>query len=77
MTYAGRVYDGPWEGRQLDHDRPWYEFNHMPDAWLHPIWIIDDIVPQSATFYRCLYRWSNPLRAWVFDWRTAQPPKRA
>lgn len=75
MTYAGRVYDGPLEGEHLAHDRPYFEFNLMPAAWLHPVWSSGEMVPPDARFYRCLYRWSNPLRAWVFDWSTAPQPK--
>lgn len=73
MKYAGRVYDGPWEGRNLENDSPWYEINWMPQmalpSWRDHAW--DDPIPMTAVYYRMAYRWSRPLRAWVFDWNSA------
>ncbi len=67
MKYAGRVYDGPWEGRQLANDNPWYFF-HLVDpesiVYARP----GGIIPTVSTGFG--YRWSHPLRAWVFCGRT-------
>lgn len=63
MRYAGRVYDGPWEGRQLANDNPWYFFHIADPADIMPIRpgaIVNLKTVQTG------YRWSYALRAWVF-----------
>lgn len=70
MKYAGRVYDGPWEGRQLANDRPWCEFNWSDYGSVSDFrpWLPMESIPMTVTYQRFEYRWSAPLRAWVFVW---------
>lgn len=70
--WAGRVYDGPLEGEHRVEERPFFEIQWTPDCLTAPF---AAHVPAMAYLYRFAYRWSNPLRAWVFDWRTAPQPK--
>lgn len=76
MTYgrwAGRVYDGPLEGEHRSEVRPFFEFNWSPAV---PLGVHGSgETSEWVNCYRFAYRWSNPLRAWVFDWRTAPQPK--
>jgi hypothetical protein len=74
--WAGRVYDGPLEGEQRIEERPFFEFSFSPDSYLAPIGI--EMMCGSTISpicYRMAYVWSAPLRAWVFDWRTAPQPR--
>lgn len=70
MRYAGRVYDGPLEGERIESEYPWHPFNHcdpLSIADLRPTLAI----PEMVEFQRFEYRWSAPLRAWVFVWPCA------
>lgn len=67
MRFEGRVYDGPWEGRQYAIDRLYFEISIAPPfSWRAPFPPID--MPALVEIRRGYYRWSSPLRAWVFCW---------
>ena len=67
MNFAGRVYDGPWEGRSYESERPYFEINMVGDL---PVGHFSRgfAPPVSVEVKRGFYRWSQPLRAWVFCW---------
>jgi hypothetical protein len=57
MTFAGVCYDGPLEG----------------EHWIKPdssftIGVWEGKYSKQFTVRRGLYRWSHPLRKWVFQW---------
>lgn len=63
--YGGRVYDGPWEGRSVTQREPWFYVSVVstpPVLDFHP----EALVEISVDYHRGEYRWSHPLRAWVF-----------
>lgn len=69
MNYEGRVYDGPWEGRNLAHHSLWYPFYWLdrgPMTAYCPIY--NELPPVAVTAKQFEYRWSHSLRAWVFVW---------
>lgn len=72
-TWAGRVYDGPLEGEHRDEERPYFEFWWSPPS--NFVICGPNEIPPMGYAYRVAYRWSDPLRAWVFDWRTAPQPR--
>jgi len=72
--WAGRVYDGPLEGDSVVKEQPYFEFQWTPRTSLGVYGPGE--IPEMAYLYRMVYRWSNPLRAWVFDWRTAPQPQK-
>jgi hypothetical protein len=71
--WAGRVYDGPLEGEHHVKESPYFDFQWSPDVM--PMTYLSNEIPAMAYCYRLTYRWSNPLRCWVFDWRSAPQPK--
>lgn len=61
MSYAGICYDGPCEGEHRVSELPRFyialfngrlEYYGVTRAWTH----------------KHTYRWSFPLRKWVFEW---------
>ncbi len=66
MNFSGRVYDGPWEGRNYESERSWFI---IPIR--EPISCLEfrpEQTPILVNIKRGQYRWSQPLRAWVFNW---------
>jgi hypothetical protein len=66
--WEGRVYDGPWEGKQVSQDRWYFRVAITP-----PLSVMDfnpnDLV--GTTMIKTgIYFWSDALRAWVYDWST-------
>lgn len=62
-TFTGICYDGPYEGRRLEHY--WSQFPvaaHCRDGLR--LFEPGDNVPTTVKL--SFYRWSHPLRKWVF-----------
>ena len=67
MRYEGRVYDGPWEGRNYASERPRFDVPMMPRSLDCRFTPASELVAPT-TYEVKSYRWSAPLRAWVFCW---------
>ena len=67
VKFSGRVYDGPLEGEVRESDRPWFE---VPLPIPNPVFSygLDNLIPASIRIEMGFYRWSHPIRAWVFLW---------
>ena len=65
MPYAGRVYDGPWKGRSHTSERPWFEIP-MRSALNPGMFSYRGEYASPVAIKTGFYRWSRPLRAWVF-----------
>lgn len=62
--YAGRVYDGPFEGDHIEGDEPYYVGMFTRAIIPTPI---GDPMPHSTVYAdRVFYRWSRDIRAWVW-----------
>lgn len=62
--WAGRVYDGPLEGEHRTEERPYF--------YCAPYMPLRAFCPDAQSMIDTLqYRWSNPLRCWVFVWSSA------
>jgi hypothetical protein len=59
------VIDGPWEGKQYHSELPYFQM--AVSERLSPFNHYDKVQPTmcAQTFF---YRWSAPLRGWVFMW---------
>lgn len=67
MRFEGRVYDGPWEGKHRSEEVPYFHVLLAISYGRIPKWGSFD--PTAAVAVRNgYYRWSYPLRAWVFVW---------
>ncbi len=66
MTFSGRVYDGPWEGKNYECERPYFV---VPLTKLASALSWREFVPtEEITIQHGYYRWSQPIRAWVYCW---------
>jgi hypothetical protein len=67
MKFSGQCYDGPMEGQTRGSELPWFEFpftEPLKVSYLNK----DFIPPASIELKSGFYRWSYPLRQWVFVW---------
>jgi hypothetical protein len=64
MTYAGVCYDGPREGKSVE-----MKYSRFPIAILQGSVMQFDPSKESFPPYceQKFYRWSHPLRKWVFE----------
>lgn len=64
--WSGVCYDGPREGEHFTQDRPFFEFHTpFPPLELQAPWANNPTLGFEVSRY--FYRWSRPLRKWVFD----------
>lgn len=62
--FEGECYDGPWAGRHVKRDSPYFAVAFSPPlAWAQP-W---EEIAVDAVVHQGFYRWSHPLKKWVFD----------
>lgn len=68
MTFAGRVYDGPLEGEQRVSETPWFYCMAQRSPSVSYASYGPTVPPACFEMDKRFYRWSHPLRAWVFCW---------
>lgn len=68
MSWAGRVYDGPWEGRSYSSERPYFTVAIVPPLYGCAFDPRDLEPPMFTCSCRGVYIWSRALKCWVFDW---------
>jgi hypothetical protein len=63
--FEGICYDGPWEGRQISYDMPWYRVALVPALGIVDWQEADRFSSLHVTY--ATYVWQRDLRKWVFD----------